>query len=802
MWERQTISTKNLIMNRDIPTPVVFLGQTSADWLADGGAAGNGVTYGKPQSARAWGTVGCPILPKVVREARGGQKLPEALTQILGVASTCDALDSNFLERSGVNSLTDTQKSVFREFLYTLELDQHAVVIPAGIPLDYMRKLPISGRTRGAVNRAFLARKSETFLIAPFFLHQFLALHSVGPMTYIDLACVMESVEVDSQGSERACQLNGTEYLSIGQIPMSGPYFEGTVNQAALEIIQESSPLTAGMHQFAKWALAETQATTLGDALAEILIRPTGTRAWASVASIRLAELISPPAHPYEIMDSWSMTQELRSRTVFWARVSESIPRATLQELAAEFGVSRERVRQVEVRVRRAFQRFLSEDESAPIHWRAESVGQILGVAGKLNTVEEKLTSPDHCRDYSKVVLDLAGPYVREKGWYVLESALQDEPTPRILGQVDEAGRIDFELASQCLTEWGLDTVYHHDWLTRNGDIRHFNDQLVHWGTSVNDRLVFALTDLGSPATIDELMRHIGEDRSRLSAVNAAGSDARLVRVSRTHWGLSSWDLPEYAGTAYAMRSLLVEAGGSMSIDEVVLKMSRTFQVSEGTTRTYCQCPMFVTKGNTIRIRTQEDEPYKLNVESIDRATGVFHLGSGRVGLLLKVDHNMLRGSGTMLPRAAGAILQVDVNANLEFSDRLRNVVMVTFPETAFMGPSLGSIRIIAENLSVAEGDILTLALDRSSMSVGAAATKPDGLYPSWETVSRLTGIAGPVNMTKLADSLYCPVGDVRERLKERGDLEVLDALPKPKASHKLADALSMLQSQVEKGRR
>ena len=789
-------------MNRNLPTPTVFLGQTPADWLANGGTAGNGVTYGRYQSARAWGTVGCPILPKVSREGRSEKKLPEALSQILGSASTYDDLDSNILERSGVNELTDAQKSVFRAFLYELSFDQDVVVIPAGVPLDWIRNLPIRGRTRGAVSRAFFARKSETFLIAPFFLHQFLALHSVGPMTYVDLACVMESAEVDGQRSVRAGQLNDTEDFLIGQMSMSGPYFEGMVNYAAPEIIQETSPLTAGMLQFAKWALAETQAKTLGDAIAEIMNQRTGTRIWASIASIKLTDLLPPSVHPYEILDSWAMKLDLRARMVFWARISGSIPKVTLQELAGEFGVSRERIRQVEARIRRAFQKFLNGEESAPIHWRAESISQILGVAGKINAVEGKLTAPRYCRDYSKVILELAGPYVSEKGWYVLRSAFQDEPTPRILGQADEAGRIDFELASQCLTEWGLNAAYHHDWLTRNGDIRHFNKQFVHWGTSVNDRLAFALTDLGSPATIDEMMCHIGEDRSRLSAINAAGSDARLVRVSRNHWGLSSWDLPEYAGTAYSMQSLLVDAGGSMSIDEVVLKMSQTFQVSESTTRTYCQCPMFVTEGNTIRLRTQDDEPFKLNVESIDRSTGVFHLGSGRVGLLLKVGHNMLRGSGTMLPRAAGGILQVDVNTNLEFADRLGNLVVVTFPETAFMGPSLGSIRLIAEHLSVGKGDILTLVLDRFSMSLGAVATKPDDLYPSWETVSRLTGIVEPVNMAKLADSLHCPASDVRERLKERGDLEVLDALPKPKTSYKLTNALSMLQFQVEKGRR
>lgn len=788
-------------MNKEQSTPAAFLGQTPLQWLSNGGTAANGVTYGRPRSASPWGTAGCPLLPRAIREELNGIKVPQKLEVALGSPLTFDELDSTYVERFRLDELSNSIRAAFRSALYEVTYSRDIVVIPAGVPLAWLKELPITGRTRGAVNRAYLKYNSENFLIAPIPLHQFLALYEVGTMTFINLACVMESAEVEDQTSDQAFSLTGMDESISAQLSISGPYFDDMVNQAALKLVQESSPLTTGMHQFAKWALAETQATTLWEAFAEIINKYTGTQAWASVASIKLAELMPPPVHPYEILNVWAMKQDLRERTVFWARISGSIPKVTLQELAAEFGVTRERIRQVEVRVRRAFERFLNDYESSPIHWRAETVNQVLGVAGKFNTVADKLEAPAHCRDYSAVIVELSGPYVNEKGWYVLESALQDEPTPWIIAQADEAGRIDSELASRCLTEWGLDVVHHRDWLTRNGDIRQFNNQLVCWGNSISDRLVFALADLGRIATLDEMMSHVGETRPRQSVANAIGSDSRLIRVSRTHWGLSSWELPEYAGTAYSIRSFIEEAGGSMLIGEVVQLMHQTFEVAEGTTKTYFQSPMFVTEGDSIRLRAEEDGPYKLDLRSIDRATGVFHLGPYRAGVLLKVDHNVLRGSGSLLSRAAGAILQVDVNANLKFTDQWGNVLVVTFPETSFMGPSLGSIRLIAESLSANEGDYVTLVLDRSNMSVEAVATKPNSLSPGWATVGRLTGITEPVSMPKLADSLHCATGEVRARLNERGDSDVLDALSKPKTSSKLAEALSMLQIQVEKGR-
>ena len=188
-------------------------------------------------------------------------------------------------------------------------------------------------------------------------------------------------------------------------------------------------------------------------------------------------------------------------------------------------------------------------------------------MAAPVHTVEHLLTSPPGCNDHRGVLLGMAGPYDRDHDWLTLRSAQSDDPTSAILAQVDEVGRIDREFATSQLTEWGLDVSLHERWLTRDGSVRLFNGQLIRWGASISDRLAFALADMGRPATVDEMVTHIGENRSRNSINNALADDPRLVRVSRTHWALASWGLTEYSGIAESMRDLIEESGGSIDIE-------------------------------------------------------------------------------------------------------------------------------------------------------------------------------------------------------------------------------------------
>ena len=774
---------------------VPSFGQPAEAWLSRGGIAINGVHYGRPDDAIEWGVQGCPLLPRAIREQHSHLPLPHELSRTFSTSLTVDQLDCEIMRRFDVARISEETRIALRNFLYGLPSLQGWVAIPAGIPLLWLEELPITARTRGAVLKAFHGSGRDGYFDQALLASQLLAYESVGKSTLNELACVIESAELPQANAEQS----GSHQKSTTS-PDSSELAD-QVNVAALQFIEHISPIARHFNAFARWAMAETRAQTVGDALAELLSSSIENEEWSAIASVRLSDLAAPARHPYAVLDAWVQQLDSRWRAVLWGRIAKLDSNPTLQELAESFDLSRERVRQIERRTRQQLDSFVAENEALPIRWRAKTLRQMLGIAKPENMVEHLLAAPPGYRDYRTVLLEMAGPYDREHGWLILQSARDTDPSPAILNQIDEVGRIDGDLARVQLSEWGLDASLHEDWLTRDGALCLFNGQLVRWGDSIPDRMAFALADLGRPATVDDLMSHVGERSVRSSVANALGNDERLVRVNQTHWALMSWDLPEYTGVAYSIRSLLEEAGGLVSVDEMIDWMYETFGVPESTTRAYSYSPMFVVDGALLRLRTDFDEPYRCDPDAILRTPGVFNLGSGRLGRLVKVDSNTLRGSGATLTHAAGAILQVEVNQNLTFSNQHGDTVTVSFPESSIVGPSLGSVRRIAERLSAKAGDYLTLVLDRSGLSVMAHLTELSDNTPSWETVGRMTGISASVNLDSLASALGCRPGEVRGLLRTRGDDALLEALPQSTSSTSLLAELAALETQIDNGR-
>ena len=131
----------------------------------------------------------------------------------------------------------------------------------------------------------------------------------------------------------------------------------------------------------------------------------------------------------------------------------------------------------------------------------------------------------------------------------------------------------------------------------------------------------------------------------------------------------------------------------------------------------------------------------------------------------------------------AGAILDIGVNTKLTFASHNGVLISVTFPETSGLGPSLGSIRSLAEYVGAKLGDQMTVVLDRSDMSIEASTTDVSQYEPGWELVARLTGIDATRGIEGLASALNCREGEVRSLLLDRGDETVKNALPEPPSS-------------------
>ena len=758
-----------------------------------GTVSSNGTAYAPPLEAIAWGSPGCPILPMCIREHLKSVEVPENLSRLFGMNLTYDQLDSEILERSNFDQLTGQGRNIVRgtaNEVSALLLNQ--VLIPAGIPLAWLQALPIRPRTRNAIQTAFSEKQESDALSAPLPVRKFLDIPGVGITMSIEVLCVMESAE-----RGQITDVNPSR-SDDGASEFNRVAFEWAVEQACQRRLKAFSPLIEPMQLLASWAQSEANAESLGEAIAAAMARDEAIHQWDVVAGVSLSSISAPPPHPYAILDSWAEELDEREGVILGHRIHGD-ERTTLEGLARMFGVTRERIRQIEGRVQRKLRRFLAGESAKPIHWRASTLRNMVGVAAPRGLAEKLLEAPPGSNDYRTIVLDIAGPYALDGQWLVHQASQADDPSHSILLGADEFGRIDLEVATSELSAWGLNASLHRAWLTRDSAIREFNGELVHWGTSVGDRLAFALADLGRPATMDELIGHIEEDRSRGSALNALASDPRVIKSDQVHYALRSWGLGEFKNIAHAIRELIREAGHPLRIDDVVDQVTRGFGVAESSVRQYIHAPIFVVDRDFVRLRAG-DEPFQYPQGSIRRAQGVFVLGSGRVALMRRVDADLLRGSGRILTYAAGDVLRVELNSRITLSNSDGDTVILTYPESSIVGPSVGSVRALAERVSARVGDYLTLIMDRSDLSVHAQLTEIEGSSPSWDLVSRLTGIDAESGMDGLAKSLLCDRTEIRSILRSRGDEVVLEALPAQPTSSSLSLALAELGNQIRAG--
>jgi len=733
--------------------------------------ASNGVTYGPSQSGAAWGTAPCPLAPRVIRTVHSALEAPSALREFFDSPGlTVADLDGQIWDRFGMSDLPRRALQAAREGLRQLRCPYVADAIPAGLPLSWVAALPLRKRTLNAVNTLIDGKGSDVPLANAISSSQLLELPAVGSTTLIDLLCVMESAELDSQIGQSA----------LGQTPEFGRLPESSVPH--------------DVREFATWAIAETNYSTLGDALRHVISEAPDEEVWLQLAEHPLQEIAAHTDHPYSVLSGWVDQLPERHLLIFELRVSAPDAPLTLRELADDLGVTRERIRQIEGRLEDQLDLFIRGLAGKPVRWRIDTVMRYIGVAAPRNRIESLLAPPDGAADYGPLLLKLAGPYESSHGWLALRSALDTDPTAAIREMTDEVGRIDFAAASGVLDDWGLDSSLHESWIARDGKTRKVNGLLVRWDGPIADKLAFALADFGKPASPNQLLAHIDEQRATTSARNALAEDGRFVRANRSEWALASWGLPEYSGIASSIGQILESTDEPMQIDEVVEIMRADFGVAEGSARAYCDAAMFVVEDGCVRLR-RDQEPFQYGVVSVPKSPGVFALGEGRVGLLFEVDRDVLRGSGRSISSAAGAILDIGVNDRLSFDGPNGTSVVVTFPGTSFTGPSLGSTRALAEEVGAAPGDRMTVVLDRSAKSAGAVATDVTAFEAGWPLVARLTGIDPASGMDGLAAALHCNRGEVRAVLRARGDVSVIDALPARRTTPDLEEALAALDA-------
>ena len=768
-----------------------FGNDQSVEWMAAGGTALNGMVYGPPSSAYAYGIPGCSLVPRMFRTRFPERRLPRELTDVVGFPgcklSDLDSSVWQHLSGPGVPEFLLRLSAFIRDF----SVPEQEIVIPAGVPFSWLVGLPLGTRLRNALLRRFARSLSNQSFLAPIDCREFLSIRNCGIKALIELLCVLESVEL---GYSSALVLESPP--SPRYRVFSDSDFRAAVEQAVHDALEKSSVLSFCLKEFSEWAMSETDAVTLGSALVSVSQSSLPPVAWRRLSEIKLTDVVAPRDHPYEAIDNWVSSLADRERIIFLNRIACVDGKPTLQALADDMGVTRERIRQIEQKLVRKFQSHMRRASGSAVHWRAETIRNFVGVARPLVEIEPLLLPTIGQPDYRHVLLTLAGPYDIRGKWLLLRAAIESDPTTDIIVKLDEFGFIDQHFASTELSNWGLDSSLHKEWLLDTGKFKEFNGKLARWDVGIGDKVVAGLADLGQPATVDEILDHIQSDRTRGSAVNAISWDPRIVRVNLNQLGLTSWGVTEYVSISSTIRDLIVSSGGSIQLNDLVSTISKEFGAAESSVKAYCGVPMFVLENGWVSLR-QNLSTFRYETYAPRNSRGVFRLKRGRVCFLLEVNEELLRGSGRLLPPVVGALLDLAINEDLVFCYTGDLSVTLTYSE-ASISPSCGSLRPLAETVGANLGDYLTVILNKQNMSVKCFVTDITNIIPSWQLVAQLTGVDIEDHLNGLAEALDCKGGEVRVLLKERGDVVVADAIPTASlASSSLEESLALLGSQL-----
>jgi hypothetical protein len=490
-----------------------------------------------------------------------------------------------------------------------------------------------------------------------------------------------------------------------------------------------------------------------------------------------------------------------RDAEIFWARLDQRS--RTLDDIGDDYGLTRERVRQIQQRTRAAVNDLISRPEYRWIRWRAHALHSTIGIAAPADAgwVQAALGGAtrgapgSHRLQCERLLLWLSGPYrVNSEGWLHCGAL----PTPEIARTlVDDTGLINVDELMALLRTAGLVPQAADAWLQRHINMRVIEGQPYLWEGSVTDKAYLFLNIWNRPAAADELASAIGEGHSIRATRTRLLDDPRFMRVDRTRIGLRSWPMDEYTGIVDEIEEELVHRGGRASIRDIVSTVAAKFGVNPTSVEAYTNVPRFIAVNGSLRLRT-DDEPCLPRRQLTDEPR-CYLRGEDECSYRVAVDAEVVRGSGRSIPEGLGAWLGVLPRERIDFRCG-ELVVPVTWPDSSFTGPSIGSLRRVAMAVGAQLGDELRLDFHRRLRRLGAVPIdlKPVSGVSEDELVRQLTGcVCSPTNWREaLAKAVGVSPQVLGESLRRRGEDDLLKVVARrsDSRSDSLDDALDRLK--------
>ena len=458
------------------------------------------------------------------------------------------------------------------------EVPPTAVVWPAGLDRRILRSLPLSVRTYNCLTSAKLMEgssllKAEDLLHLPNFGVRSLRDMLVNVATYLLKYARTSSIdEINTQ-----TQIGSTLW--------------DRTRETLLPLLATSVELLG--------------TRTLADALHPDVLRLASRMGLAAeLHAIRVHDVIertqSVSSRIAARLEQVLETAPKRQQTIIQLRLVETPP-ATLRDVGRQLSITRERVRQIQVKCERRIKAALGKEiriVAATLKDRLDPIVLESNMEVIINEIGPK--GSFMAQALFRRFLLASMEFTLDSGFYIDGKAaevLRDLRTgARSLA--DDVGLVHEQqlIATLPSEEWHR----FWPWLRDRSGFHELHGTLALRDTT-KARAKAALMSIGRSATRDEIAAVCGFQDSQTVGATLSNIPS-VARADKERWGLREWIDDEYDGIIGEILQRIEEDGGSTTTERLLTELPKKFNVSPASVRAYMQTPRFETHDGSVSL--------------------------------------------------------------------------------------------------------------------------------------------------------------------------------------------------------
>lgn len=384
-----------------------------------------------------------------------------------------------------------------------------------------------------------------------------------------------------------------------------------------------------------------------------------------------------------------------------------------LAALGEEFGVSRERTRQLEANLRQRIEASTGELIDQAVRWLRAVVGAVAPEDDFRRALAQLVCDArPRWRAAAEVAVMNVGGY-RAMDGVVGDAAFREyveEVRQRAPRFVDESRVID-EAALRDAIETRPVAPWEH--AVRNAGLVRIRGKLVLRDTR-RTRVALALDAADRPLARREIAQ-MADLPDNTTLASLLSSEKTFVRLTKDQWGLAKWAGEPYRGVVAEIVRRIERGGGKARVGDLLAEIPDRYGVLPATVRNYLATRKFVIKGGWVRVAERPRARRRLLSEARD----VAWTAEGKPVLRFPVGEQHLRGNSQKISIAVAQHLGVGLDQSRRVPFRHpRGVAPASVIWRSYdpNGPELGCLREALRKVEIRPGEDVLLLLNRRGL--------------------------------------------------------------------------------------